>query len=225
MSRLPYRPRRPRASQSGREKRRGESFQAQAEKPLGTDSHRTISKRSNECWLLIGHKKRFIWLFLIAMSISTVLLVSTRLLSRHTSPVCLPRLCVQRKISFCTFLTRNEGTTDESEKRFRCKFRFWPITVVNNTDFKMPRRWRQRERQKSNSLTMQNNNFARASRFFVHFFTVTVSTTTTWKYLISRFEVDVNKQWQNFLFLSEGVIDASLNTCCQLKLVFLEKRL
>ena len=33
------------------------------------------------------------------------------------------------------------------------------------------RRW-QRGRQKSNRFIMQNNNFARASRFFVHFFTV-----------------------------------------------------
>ena len=53
-------PRRPRGSQSGREKRRDESFQAQAEKPLGTHSHRTISKRSSECWLLIGPKKCFV---------------------------------------------------------------------------------------------------------------------------------------------------------------------
>ena len=50
-------PRRPRSSQSGRVKRRDESFQAWAEEPLGTDSHRTISKRSRECWFLIGHKK------------------------------------------------------------------------------------------------------------------------------------------------------------------------
>ena len=50
-------PRRPRGSQSGRVKRRDESFQAWAEEPLGTDSHRTISKRSRECWLLIGRKK------------------------------------------------------------------------------------------------------------------------------------------------------------------------
>ena len=91
-------PRRPRDSQSGRKKRRDESFQAWAEEPLGTflgdpgavsrvgkggtkvckygqkrssrllsrpdcwlplvtDSHRIISKRSSECWLLIGHKK------------------------------------------------------------------------------------------------------------------------------------------------------------------------
>ena len=32
---------------------------------------------------------------------------------------------------------------------------------------------RRRESKKSNSLTRQNNNFARASRFFVHFFAVT----------------------------------------------------
>ena len=39
-----------------------ECFQAMAEEPLGTDSHRTISKRSSECWLLIGHKKCFVLL-------------------------------------------------------------------------------------------------------------------------------------------------------------------
>ena len=42
-------PRRPRDRQSSREKRRDESFQPRAEEPLGTDSHRTISKRSSEC--------------------------------------------------------------------------------------------------------------------------------------------------------------------------------
>ena len=36
-----FHPRRPRGGRSGREKRRDESFQAQAEKPLGTVSHRT----------------------------------------------------------------------------------------------------------------------------------------------------------------------------------------
>ena len=50
-------PQRPRGSQSGREKRRDESFQVRVEEPLGTDSHRTISKRSSECWLLVGPKK------------------------------------------------------------------------------------------------------------------------------------------------------------------------
>ena len=40
------------------------------------------------------------------------------------------------------------------------------------TDFKIQRRGRQRERQKTNLFNKQNNNFARASRFFVHFFPV-----------------------------------------------------
>ena len=52
-----WHPRRPRGGKSGREKRRDRSYEAQAEKPLGTDSHRTISKRSSECQLLIGYKK------------------------------------------------------------------------------------------------------------------------------------------------------------------------
>ena len=51
-------------------------------------------------------------------------------------------------------------------------------------DFKIQRRGRQRERQKNNSFYKQNNNFARASRFFVHFF-AHFCTTTTWKCLIS----------------------------------------
>ena len=55
-----YLPRTPRGSQSGREKRRNESFQVRAKEPLGTDSHRTISKNSSGCRLLIGHKKCFV---------------------------------------------------------------------------------------------------------------------------------------------------------------------
>ena len=55
-------PWRPRGSQSGREKRRDKSFQAQVKKPLGMDSHRIISKQSSKCWLLIGHKKCFVLL-------------------------------------------------------------------------------------------------------------------------------------------------------------------
>ena len=51
-------PRRPRGSQSDREKRRDESFQVSAKEPLGTDFHRTIS---NRCRLLIGHKKCFVF--------------------------------------------------------------------------------------------------------------------------------------------------------------------
>ena len=57
-----HHPRRLRGSQLGLENRCDESFQARAEEPLGTDSHRTISKRSRECWLLIRHKKCFVLL-------------------------------------------------------------------------------------------------------------------------------------------------------------------
>ena len=38
--------------------------------------------------------------------------------------------------------------------------------------YKQRRRRRQRERQKSNRFRLANNNFARASRFAVHFFAV-----------------------------------------------------
>ena len=41
----------------GSEKRRDKSFQVRAKERLGTDSHRTISKNSRRCQLLIGHKK------------------------------------------------------------------------------------------------------------------------------------------------------------------------
>ena len=60
---LQFHPRRPRGGQSGREKRHDKRFQVQAEKPLGTDSHRTITERSSECWLLIGYKKCFVLLW------------------------------------------------------------------------------------------------------------------------------------------------------------------
>ena len=39
-------------------------------------------------------------------------------------------------------------------------------------DLKIRRRRRQRERHKSNRFKKQNNNFARTSHFFVHFFAV-----------------------------------------------------
>ena len=88
------------------EERRDENFQARAEEPLGTDSQRTISKRSSKCWLLIGHKKCFVLLCPIGEEF---------LLSSES-----PSLFMQGKLSFSTFLTRNEGTTDESKKRFGC---------------------------------------------------------------------------------------------------------
>ena len=46
----------------------------------------------------------------------------------------------------------------------------YELTV--SKDLKIRRRRRQRQRQKSNRFNNQNNNFPRASRFFVHFFAV-----------------------------------------------------
>ena len=59
------------------------------------------------------------------------------------------------------------------------------------------------KRQKSNRLNGQNNNSARASSFFVHFFAVT--SRKTGKCLISPFMEDVKKRRLNFLSLSELV--------------------
>ena len=71
----------------------------------------------------------------------------------------------------------------------------------DNRDCKIQRRARQRERQTNNSFYKQKNNFARAPRFFVHFF-ARFCTTTTWKCLISRFMEDINEQRRNLISLS-----------------------
>ena len=68
-------------------------FSSTGGKPLGTDSHRTVSKRSSECWLLIGHKKCFV-LF---------------------CPIGEQHLATVARFVHQAFLTRNEGTTDESK--------------------------------------------------------------------------------------------------------------
>ena len=100
-------PRRPRGSKSGRVRRRDESFQAWAEEPLGTDSHRTNSKRSRECWFLIGHKKCFVLLCPIGKQ---HLLSSFR---EFVHDGCY--LATVARFVHQAFLTRNEGTTDESK--------------------------------------------------------------------------------------------------------------
>ena len=130
-------PRRHRGSQSGWERRRDESFQVRAKEPLGTDSHRTISKNSSRCRLLIGHKKCFVLLCPIGEQLSLLSFFSwvrtRRLLSRQTCLVRSPRLCVQGKLLFSTFLTRNKGTfgmlsagANQFAPRIFC---FWRITM------------------------------------------------------------------------------------------------
>ena len=50
---------------------------------------------------------------------------------------------------------------------------FVTVAVVYNRDLKIRQQRRKRVRQKSDRFNNQNNNFARASRVFVHFFAVT----------------------------------------------------
>ena len=80
-------PRRPMGSQSGREKRRDECFQVRAKEPLRTDSHRTISKNSSRCRLLIGHKNALYYCAQSANSFSWVLFVSS-----YTTAIVSPQL-------------------------------------------------------------------------------------------------------------------------------------
>ena len=147
-------PRRPRGSQSGRHNGRDESFHVRVKEPLGTDSHRTISKNSSGCWLLIG-EKMFCIIVPNRRTVSPEFFSwvrTRRLLSCHTCPVRSPGLCEQGKLVISTFLTRNEGTTDESKKRLRCyqqeQFnlpRVYSVfdssqCIVNNRKIKMRRR-------------------------------------------------------------------------------------
>ena len=80
-------PRRPRGSNSGRDKRRDESFKARAKEPLGTDSYRTISKTLSGCRLLIGHKKCFVLLYPIGEQFLLSFFVSS-----YTTAIVLPHL-------------------------------------------------------------------------------------------------------------------------------------
>ena len=100
-------PRRPWGSQSGQVKRRDESFQAWAEDPLGTNSHRTISKRSRECCFLIGHKKCFVLL----CPIGEQFFLSSFRKFVHDGYY----LATVARFVHKAFLTKNEGTTDESK--------------------------------------------------------------------------------------------------------------
>ena len=70
-------------------------------------------------------------------------------------------------------------------------------------DLKIRWRRRQRERRKNNTFNNQNDNFARASGFFVHFFAVAARLRSE----KAKFHVvqrkDVHKRRRNFLPLSE----------------------
>ena len=143
--------RRPRGSQSGREKRRDESFQAQAEKPLGTNSHRTISRRTSEYWLLIGHKNA---LYYCAQSAngsspkSFSWVRTRRLLSRHSCPVHSPSFPNQKRRNYRwvekrSWFYQKEQFNLHSENSVSHESQ----CIVNNRKFKMQRRREVRKKQ------------------------------------------------------------------------------
>ena len=65
-------------------------------------------------------------------------------------------------------------------------------------DFKIQRRGRQRERQKTKGFYSKTTTLHVHHAFFVHFF-ARFCTTSTWKCPISRFMEDINKQRRNFI--------------------------
>ena len=67
-------------------------------------------------------------------------------------------------------------------------------------------RWR-RESQISNSFTKQNNNFARASRFFVHFFAVNCTTARENTYNFTFFEGRKQAMTKFILFMTLDMVD------------------
>ena len=191
-------PRRPRGSQSGREKWWDESFQVRVKEPLGTGSHQAISKNSSGCRLLIGHKKCFVLL----CPIGKQFLLSSFREFVHDS-YCLVRA---RETFISTFLTRNGGTTDESKKRLGCyqqeqfnlprEYSVFDSSqyILNNRKFKMRRR---RESQKSNSLTRRKKLCTCIRHTFLY---ISLPSTARLPVKMSNqscFVKDVNKQWQN----------------------------
>ena len=71
---------------------------------------------------------------------------------------------------------------------------------IHIRELQQRRRRRQQERKKAIGLDWQNNNFARASLFFVHFFAV-VARLRRESAFFSRFVEDGRTQDNNFLFL------------------------
>ena len=97
----------------GSGEKEGRKFSLRAKKPLGTDSHRTISKNSSGCRLLIGHKKCFVLLCPIGKQF---LLSSFRefvhdgyCLDHGLSGSCTKEMHAVRKLSVCQMQANSSG--------------------------------------------------------------------------------------------------------------------
>ena len=127
-----YHPRRPRGSQSGR-KRRGENLQVRAKEPLGTDSHRTISKNSSRCLLLIGHKKCFV---LMCPMGEQFLLSSTDRQKQEVLKLALPEFDFAHACFFTCFFKKSNSDFQKNKLRFSKQQT--PIVTKINSDFQKP---------------------------------------------------------------------------------------
>ena len=87
-----------------------------------------------------------------------------RLLSRHNCPARSPSFPNQERKNY-RWVEKRFGCYQQEQFNLHWEnfFSDGSQCIVNNRKFKMKRR---RESKKSNSLARQNNNFARASRFF-----------------------------------------------------------
>ena len=118
-----FHPRRPRGSQLGREKRLRQKFSITGERApgyrLSPNYFQKFKQMPPPDWaqkvlcIIVPNRRTvspefFSWVR------------TRRLLSLHTCLVRSPSLCVQGKLIILTFLTRNEGTTEESKKHLGC---------------------------------------------------------------------------------------------------------
>ena len=110
-----------------------------------------------------------------------------------------------------SFQARSKAKTTVGESIWLNKPTLLPARHSKNRpirEFKM-----QLEHQKSSSFSKQNNNFAPASHFWVHFFAVSFTRTTTRNFLISRLKEDINKRRQIFLSHFKFVIGQKESDC------------
>jgi len=113
-----------------------------------------------------------------------------RLFSHHSCPVRSPS-CPNQKWRHYRWVEKRFGFYQQKQFNLHRQNSVSEGSqcIVNNRKFKMQQR---RESKKCNSLTRQNNNFARASSITLFCtFLCRHCTTTTWKCLISRFVKDV----------------------------------
>ena len=89
----------------GSEEKAGQTFLLRGKEPLGTETHRTISKNSSGCRLLIGHKKCFVLLCPIgehiSMSSFRVFVHDGYCLDHGLSSLCTKEIHAVKKLSVC----------------------------------------------------------------------------------------------------------------------------